>query len=258
MSQQSKISKRPNSQRKIFPFLQLPLELRTIIYRLSLSKDQLRSKRQPRPYAQLRFDISFDPKVLVICRQMAREASVLLPRRPLPILELEFDKPWGGKKALVPGKKSLISPPLLDRALSCAKVLPLRRCDIRMKVNDETSGMIKKRYKWLIHSLVNTLQLFPALEELHLHFIHMKGQSESPTKRRDLQTEKLRCFGRLRGFNTVNVTGSVKKETARELERLIQRPKLLEGAEQGMAGDVDLFECECEQRDFARGGFGHI
>ncbi|KAI4122232.1 MAG: hypothetical protein LQ338_005938 [Usnochroma carphineum] len=202
--------------------------------------------RVARPYAfaHLQLNLLFSPTLFLICRQMRQEASALLPE-PLA-LQLVIDSPKRYDSALNPERTPFILPGLLDRALFNARIFPLRRCEIRMRVHSGSDDGMSVNYKWLIHHLVDTVQRFPALEELQIEFKHVCSQTPPPPERRMLRSEKLKCLGQLRGFKKVEITGYVVRSWAEALELWMQRPKLFEGSDEEWDQD-DTFVCRCKQ-----------
>ncbi|KAL8653201.1 MAG: hypothetical protein Q9210_002243 [Variospora velana] len=228
---------------QICPFFKLPAELRNMVYRHCLEAKE--PGFEPLAFvtesanASIQFNLNFDTRVLQISRQMRLEASALL-QGPLT-LQININK-YEYYKTLDIEQTAFVRQGSLRRALHYAEIMPLRRCEIQMVFGKNDNRITKLRDRSLIHQLTDTLQSFPTIEELRLQLLPWGSR---PTYK-VLSSRRLACFGQLRGFKKVEVTGLVQTAFARVLERRMQRPRLSEsseGSNNGNCTEDALFVC---------------
>ncbi|KAL8991085.1 MAG: hypothetical protein Q9177_000418 [Variospora cf. flavescens] len=235
---------------QMFPFFKLPAELRNMVYRHCLEAKE--PGFEPQTFAaesanaSIHFNLNFDTSVLQISRQMRLEASALL-QDPLT-LQIDINK-YEYYKAFDIEQTAFVRQGSLRRALHYAEIMPLRRCEIKMVFGKNDNCITKLRDRSIIHQLTDTLQSFPAIKELRLQLLPWGSR---PTYR-VLSSTRLACFGQLRGFKKVEVTGLVETAFARVLERRMQRPRLSEGSEGSNNGNCTedaLFVCHREPKRY--------
>lgn len=257
-----------DSQRHIFPFLQLPPEIRTNVYHRCGTMELGHDVPRPWPHERGCFatpQLCFDPRVLNLCRQIRQEASaLLLPETLTVVLEVSIMPPPPADDASKRKRKRTLSslttsstfvlPVPLHELLPYAGELPSRRYWIERKSlpkgfdsgdgdggRGDGNGVLAPMYRIQIHRFVDSARRFSKLEGLRVGFLRFEVQM------RDLKVGQHRsarrrqvsgCIDRLSGIHVTTSDGPWTEGLGRLMRR---RPKVA-----GEAGDgTDAAICQC-------------
>lgn len=251
------------SQQAKSPFFKLPGEIRNIIYSYCLqigkndgwkTREQISHVFYPGLYLAEGAPVlnySFDTTILGVCHRMQQEASAMFKEAlKLSIIVGQPKKVWiCGNDWVRRGVTPREMPTPLHQILPYASVLPLRVLHIVIYVRrgEPTTGdgLWEPAYRVRIHQLIEAIQSFTGLETLSVCFerlciprfpgnLYPYGIRTTPV---------LECLGRLRGLQSVTISGDVTKAQARALQKLMQRPKPQDGKDDLVA----QLACDCKR-----------
>ncbi|KAL8908067.1 MAG: hypothetical protein Q9207_001046 [Kuettlingeria erythrocarpa] len=262
LSTETKVVLPTMSTHTTLAFLNLPGELRDMIYRYCLHVPMNHNHQE---CAQFREEgdparcFSLDTTILRVCRQTYHEAADLLRKERLLLwIRIPWPETVSNRGPQWIDTMPTELPTALQQILPFAAFIPLQDLHIRIRAayrSTESWDVPEMMCRRSIHRVVGTLRCFPALQTVTVVFsrecvaLCSTKARIAPVVSMDMmrahRPQVLECFGRLRGFKKVTIRG-IDPVQARALEDLMQGPRLLEEEADSVEQEA-MFTCGCKR-----------